>query len=112
VKLITAIVRQEKLDDVEQAVIEAKAHGMTVTEVRGFGQQFGHVPGAYPADRESLLLPKLRVDVVVQDQEAGLVADAIASAVKTGDIGDGKIWISRLEDAIRVRTGERGPDAV
>ena len=111
-KLITAIVRPEKLDDVERAVIDTKARGMTVTEVRGFGEQYGHVPGSFPADRESLLLPKVRVDVVVQDQEAGLVADAIASAVKTGDIGDGKIWISRVEDAIRVRTGERGPDAV
>jgi len=112
VKLITAIVRPEKLDDVERAVIDVKARGMTVTEVRGFGQQFGHVPGSFPADRESLLLPKLRVDVVVQDQEAGLVADAIASSVKTGDIGDGKIWVCRVEDAIRVRTGEHGPDAV
>ena len=111
-KLITAIIRPEKLDDVEQAVIDAKARGMTVTEVRGFGQQFGHVPGSYPADRKSLLLPKVRVDVVVQDQEAALVADAIASAVKTGDIGDGKIWVCRVEDAIRVRTGERGPDAL
>ena len=111
-KLITAVVRAEKLDDLAQAVIDAGARGMTVTEVRGFGQQFGHSPGSYPVDRGSVLLPKVRVDVVVQNQDAPVVADAIAKAVRTGDIGDGKIWVCPVDGAIRVRTAEYGRNAV
>jgi len=112
VKLITAVVRAEKLDDLAQAVIDAGARGMTVTEVRGFGQQFGHLPGSCPVDRGSVLLPKVRVDVVVQNQDAPVVADAIAKAVRTGDIGDGKIWVCPVDGAIRVRTAEYGRNAV
>ena len=111
-KLITAIVRAGGLDDVTRAVINAGARGMTVTEVRGFGQQYGHVPEAYPAERTTLLLPKLRIDVVVQDQEAAVVADAIAKSVRTGAVGDGKIWICPVDGALRARTGERDHDAV
>lgn len=111
-KVITAVVRAEKLDDVTQAVIDAGARGMTVTEVRGFGQQYGHVPGAYLADRASVLLPKFRIDVLVQDQEAGPIADAIAKSARTGAIGDGKIWVCPVDGALRVRTGERDHDAV
>jgi len=85
---------------------------MTVTEVRGFGQQYGHVPGACPAGRAAFLLPKLRIDVVVQDQEAVVMADAIAKSVRTGAIGDGKIWVCPVDAALRVRTGERDRDAV
>lgn len=106
-KLITAIVKQDKLDAVTRALIGAGAHGMTVTEVHGFGQQYGHLAAIHPADRDALLVPKLRVDVVVTDQAAEPVAEAIASAVKTGAVGDGKIWICPVETAIRVRTGER-----
>ncbi len=111
-KLITAIVRAGKLDDVTRAVINAGARGMTVTEVRGFGRQYGQVPEAYPAERATLLLPKLRIDVVVQDQEAAAIADAIAKSVRTGAIGDGKIWVCPVDGALRVRTGERDLDAV
>jgi nitrogen regulatory protein PII len=111
VKLITAIVKPERLDEVARAVTEAGARGMTVTEVRGFGQQFGHLAAVHPRDREILMLPKLRIDVVVADNVAGLVADAIAKAVSTGAIGDGKIWVSALESVLRVRTGERDTDA-
>lgn len=111
-KVITAVVRAEKLDDVTHAIIDAGARGMTVTEVRGFGQQHGHVPGAYLADRATLLLSKLRIDVVVQDQEAELMADAIAKSARTGAIGDGKIWVCPVDGVLRVRTGERGHDAV
>ena len=110
-KLITAIVRPERLDAVTRAVTEAGARGMTVTEVRGFGQQFGRLAAAAPEDREILMLPKLRVDVVVQDQAAGLVTDAIAKSANTGTIGDGKIWVSSLDSVLRVRTGERDQDA-
>ncbi len=110
-KLITAIVKPEKLSDVTRAVTEAGARGMTVTEVRGFGQQFGHQAAVHPADREILMLPKLRVDVVVQDHVAGFVADAIAKSVNTGSIGDGKIWVCPVDSVLRVRTGERDGDA-
>lgn len=110
-KLITAIVKPERLDEVTRAVTEAGARGMTVTEVRGFGQQFGRMVAAHSADREILMLPKLRIDVVVQDQAAGLVTDAIVKVVNTGTIGDGKIWVSSLDSVLRVRTGERDSDA-
>jgi len=112
VKLITAIVGAGKLDDVTRAVVNAGARGMTVTEVRGFGQQYGHAPGTSPAGRATVLLPKLRVDIVVRDQEAALVVDAIAESVKTGVIGDGKIWVCPVDGARRIRTGERDLDAV
>ena len=111
-KLITAIVRAGKLDDVTRAVINAGARGMTVAEVRGFGQQYGQVPEDYPAERAPLLLPRLRIDVVVQDQEAAAVADAIAKSVRTGAIGDGKIWVCPVDGALRVRADERDHDAV
>ncbi len=106
-KLITAIVKPERLDDVTRAVTDAGARGMTVTEVRGFGQQYGHLAAAAPADPAVLMLPKLRVDVVVQDAAAGLVAEAIAKSVNTGAIGDGKIWVCPVDSVLRVRTGER-----
>ena len=112
-KLITAVVKSEKLDDVIKAVIDAGPRGMTVTEVRGFGHQFGHVRGVNPANhRKLLLLPKMRVDVVVQDEVAELVSDAIAKSARTGEIGDGKIWECPVDGAIRVRTDERDRDAL
>lgn len=110
-KLITAVIRPEKLEEVTHAVIDAGARGMTVAEVRGFGQQYGQV-AAHPADPAFLLLSKLRIDIVVEEQEAGLVADAIAKTARTGAIGDGKIWMCPVEAALRVRTGERGRDAL
>ena len=111
-KLITAIVKPDKLDDVTRAVTSAGAGGLTVTEVQGFGQQYGHLSAVRPADREILVLPKLRIDVVVQDEAAGPVADAIAKSVNTGAIGDGKIWVSPVDSVLRVRTGERDRNAV
>ena len=111
-KLITAIVKPERLDDVTRAVTIAGANGMTVTEVRGFGQQYGHLTAVHPDDRKFLMLPKLRLDVAVEDQVAERVADAIAKSVNTGTIGDGKIWVSPLDSALRVRTGERDSDAI
>jgi len=111
VKLITAIVKPERLREVTRAVAEAGARGMTVTEVRGFGQQFGRQAAVQSEDREIFMLPKLRVDVVVQDEAAELVADAIAKSVNTGAIGDGKIWVCPVDSVLRVRTGERDRDA-
>lgn len=110
--MITAIVRPEHLDEVAQAVTDAGARGMTVTEVRGFGRQYGHQAEAHPYAREILILPKLRVDILVSDEEAATVSDAIAKSVRTGAIGDGKIWICPVDAAMRVRTGELDRDAL
>jgi nitrogen regulatory protein P-II 1 len=111
-KLITAIVQPGKLDDATRAVTDAGARGMTVTEVRGFGQQYGHMAAAAPAGKQALVLPKARIDVLVHDDAASLVTDALAKSLHTGNIGDGKIWVCPVEEALRVRTGERGRDAV
>jgi nitrogen regulatory protein PII len=110
-KLVTAVVKLDRLDEAAHAVAAAGARGMTATEVRGFGQQYGH-PGDQAADAGVLVLPKLRIDVVTCDELAWPVAEAIAKAAGTGTIGDGKIWISPVEGALRVRTGERDLEAV
>ena len=111
-KLITAIVKPDKLDEVMHAVSEAGARGLTATEVRGFGQQFGHMGADRPPDEKVLVLPKLRIDVLVRDESAATVTEAIVKAVNTGAIGDGKIWVCPVDSALRVRTGERDVDAV
>jgi len=111
-KLVTAIIRPDKLDDVTQAVCAAGARGLTATQVRGFGRQFGHLSPDRPEDAAALVLPKLRIDILTGDELAWPVAEAIAKASNTGTIGDGKLWISPVEDAMRVRTGERGTAAV
>ncbi len=111
-KLITAIVKPDRLDDVIQAVIDGGGDGLTVTEVRGFGQQYGHRGHVRPAQTRALVVAKLRIDAVVQDEAAEPVVDAIAKAVNTGSIGDGKIWVSPVESVLRVRTGDRDQDAL
>jgi len=111
-KLITAVVKAERLDDVMHAVSAAGARGLTATDVRGFGQQYGHTGATAPPGWRTALLPKLRIDVVVDDEVADRVTDAIAKAANTGSIGDGKIWITPVSAAIRVRTGERDDSAV
>jgi len=111
-KLITAIVKPGKLDDVMRAATDAGARGLTATEVRGFGQQYGRLePTVRRVEQTALVLPKLRIDIVVPDEIADSVAGAIAKSVNTGTIGDGKIWVSAVDTVLRVRTGERGPDA-
>ncbi len=120
-KLITAIIKPEKLDELIRVITDTGARGLTVTDVRGFGQQYGQLAAASRAygdmpheagGREAILLPKIRLDVVVLDDDAEAMAAAIAKQIRTGAIGDGKIWVSPVENAIRVRTGERGRDAV
>ena len=106
-KLVTAIVKLDKLDEVVHAVAAAGGRGLTATEVRGFGQEYGHHAGDRPADTTVLVLPKLRIEVLTSDELAWPVTEAIAKAVSTGAIGDGKIWISPVDGALRVRTGER-----
>jgi nitrogen regulatory protein PII len=111
-KLITAVVQPDKLDDVIRAVSYAGARGLTVTEVRGFGQQFGHMTAVAAATSQALVLPKLRVEVLVNDESAEPITEAIAKSVGTHAIGDGKIWICSVEGALRIRTGERDAAAI
>jgi nitrogen regulatory protein PII len=111
-KLITAIVKPDIVDDLVLAVTEAGAHGLTATEVIGFGQQFGHGGAVNSTGYPAVLLPKVRIDMAVRDEDAGPVVEAITKRANTGTIGDGKIWVSTLDDALRVRTGERGDAAL
>lgn len=118
-KLITAIIRPEKLDELIGAAIDNGVHGMTVTEVRGFGRQFGQLAVSkvnadlgLPEYHRPALLPKIRLDLVVADDDAEAIAEAIAKHARTETVGDGKIWVSTVDSAIRVRTGERDRDAL
>jgi nitrogen regulatory protein PII len=111
-KLITAILKADIVDDVVLAVTEAGAHGLTATEVIGFGKQFGHGGAVDSTGYPAVLLPKIRVDIAVNDEDAEQVVEAITKCANTGTIGDGKIWLSTLDGAVRVRTGERDDAAL
>lgn len=111
-KLVTAIVKPFKLDDVKDALSDVGLAGMTVSEVRGFGRQAGHTEVYRGAEYRVDFIPKVRIEVVVADDRVDTVVDAITGAGRTGKIGDGKIWVSPLEQVVRIRTGERGDDAV
>ncbi len=111
-KMIQAIIKPFKLDDVRDALNEAGVSGLTVCEVKGYGRQKGHTELYRGAEYVVEFLPKLRLDVVVPDDRADAVADAIINAAKTGKIGDGKIFVMPVENAVRIRTGERGDDAL
>src|SRR5271165_1643522 len=103
-KLITAVIKPDKLDDVIAAVAENGGRGLTVSEVMGFGQQYGRHPATTSSDQSALVLPKVRIDVLAEDELAGTLTDAIAKAVNTGSVGDGKIWVCPVESALRIRT--------
>jgi len=111
-KLIIAIIKPFKLDDVRDALTKAGVTGMTVTEVKGYGRQKGHKEIYRGAEYAVNFLPKLRVEVAVQSDQADRVVEAIAAAAKTGQIGDGKIFVGPLERATRIRTGETDNDAI
>ena len=111
-KLIVAIVKPFKLDAVREALTSVGVQGITVSEVKGFGRQKGHTEIYRGAEYVVNYVPKLRLDVVVPDDLAERVVEAIEGAAKTGEIGDGKIFVSELEQAIRIRTGETGADAL
>src|SRR5437660_12852832 len=111
-KLITAIVKPFKLDDVKDALTEIGLPGITVTEVRGFGRQRGHTEVYRGAEYTVEFVPKVRLEILADDADAKRIADAIVAAARTGQIGDGKVWISPLDTVIRVRTGEMGNDAL
>jgi nitrogen regulatory protein PII len=111
-KLVTAIIKPHKLDDVKDALKNAGLHGMTVDEVKGFGRQGGKTEIYRGAEYVVDLLPKVKVETVVPDELAEQVADIIVAAAATGKIGDGKVWITTVDKIIRIRTGELGNDAV
>ncbi|GGX84641.1 nitrogen regulatory protein P-II 1 [Litchfieldella qijiaojingensis] len=111
-KLITAIIKPFKLDDVREALADNGVQGITVTEVKGFGRQKGHTELYRGAEYVVDFLPKVKVEVAVDDNRLESVLDAIRTAANSGKIGDGKLFVTPLEDVIRIRTGERGADAV
>ncbi|WP_419812188.1 P-II family nitrogen regulator [Bacterioplanoides sp.] len=111
-KLITAVVKPFKLDDVREALSEIGVQGITVTEVKGFGRQKGHTELYRGAEYVVDFLPKVKIEVAISDDLADKVIEAITKAANTGKIGDGKIFVTALEQIIRIRTGETGADAV
>jgi nitrogen regulatory protein P-II 1 len=112
VKLVTAVVKPFKLDDVKAALESVGVQGLTVSEVSGYGRQKGHTEVYRGAEYTVDFVPKVRGDVVVADSVVTEVVDAIVKAASTGQIGDGKVWVTAVEELVRVRTGERGPDAL
>jgi nitrogen regulatory protein P-II 1 len=111
-KLIVAVLKPFKLDEVKEALKTAGVQGMTLTEAQGFGRQRGHTEVYRGAEYEVDFVPKLRMEVLVDDAEADDVVDAIVRAAGTGKIGDGKVWVVPVDSVVRVRTGERGKDAL
>ncbi len=111
-KMVEAIVKPFKLDEVKEALTKAGIQGMTVEEVKGFGRQKGHTELYRGAEYSVDFLPKVKIQIIVPDDKAAEVVQVITDAAKTGKIGDGKIFVSNVEEVIRIRTGEKGPDAI
>ncbi len=111
-KVVTAVIKPFKLDEVKVALLACGIHGMTVTEVRGFGRQRGHTEVYRGAEYQIDFVPKIRVEVVVSDADADTIAATIVDVGRTGTIGDGKVWITPAEAIYRIRTGEAGEDAL
>ena len=111
-KLVTTVIQPHKLDEVKEALAEVGVQGMTVTEARGFGRQKGHREVYRGAEYVVDFLPKVKVEIALSDDQVERAIDAIERAAKTGNVGDGKIFVSNLEKAVRIRTGETGPDAL
>ncbi|HRX54103.1 MAG TPA: P-II family nitrogen regulator [Verrucomicrobiales bacterium] len=111
-KKIEAIIKPFKLEEVKEALTEAGIFGMTVTEVRGFGRQKGHTEIYRGSEYTVDFLPKVKIEIVIEDDEVKSVVDTIVKTASTGKIGDGKVFISEIIDAVRIRTGETGSDAI
>jgi len=111
-KKIEAIVRHFKLEDVKSAITEVGIHGMTVTEVRGFGRQKGHKESYRGAEYIVDFMPKVKLDIIVADADADKVVEAVVRAARTGQVGDGKIFISTIDQVVRIRTGEQNDEAL
>ena len=111
-KLVVAVLKPFKLDEVKDALKTLGVQGMTLTEAQGFGRQRGHTEVYRGAEYEVDFVPKIRVEVLVDDAQVDEVVDAVVAAAATGKIGDGKVWVVPVDAVVRVRTGERGPDAL
>jgi len=111
-KKITAIIRPFKLDEVKEALIEEGIRGLTITEVRGYGRQKGHTETYRGSEYQIEFVPKIKIEIVVENNKAEKVVEVILKASKTGQVGDGKIFISDIQEAIRIRTEESGKDAL
>jgi nitrogen regulatory protein P-II 1 len=111
-KQIEAIIKPFKLDEVKEALTKVGIQGMTITEVKGFGRQKGHTELYRGAEYSVDFLPKVKIQILVPDEKASQVVDAILQTARTGKIGDGKIFVIPVEEVIRIRTGEKGPDAI
>jgi nitrogen regulatory protein P-II 1 len=111
-KLVVAVVKPHKLDEVKEALRDVGVQGLTTSDVEGFGRQRGHTEVYRGAEYQVDFVPKVKVEVLVDDADAQGVVDAITKAARTGKIGDGKIWVLPVEQVVRIRTGERGPDAL
>ena len=111
-KMVTAVIKHFKLDEVKDALSQAGIQGMTLTEVKGFGRQKGHIEIYRGSSYEVKFIPKLKIEVAISDEKLEQVVKVIRDAALTGEIGDGKIFVYDLKDAVRIRTGERGDEAL
>ncbi|MGO8869842.1 MAG: P-II family nitrogen regulator [Acidimicrobiales bacterium] len=111
-KLIVAVIKPFKLDEVKRSLQELGIHGLTLTEAQGFGRQRGHTEVYRGAEYEVDFVPKMRIELVTEDDQVEPAVSAIVAAARTGSIGDGKLWVHPLDAVVRVRTGERGSDAL
>ena len=111
-KKIEAIIRPFKLDEVKEALVEEGIRGLTISEIRGYGRQKGHTETYRGSEYRIEFVPKIKIEVVVEDSKVEKVIDAILKTAKTGQVGDGKIFIYNVEDVVRIRTGESGKDAL
>ena len=109
---MTAIIKPFKVDDVKEALKGAGAHGMTVSEVKGFGRQGGHTETYRGSEYQIDFVPKMKMELVIDDADVDRVVDVIVSAASTGKIGDGKVWVTNVEQIVRIRTGEHGAAAI
>jgi nitrogen regulatory protein P-II 1 len=111
-KLVTAVIKPYQLDAVKEALHAMGVSGMTVSEVQGYGRQKGHTEVYRGAEYTVEFLPKIRIDVLIDEIDVHKVVDAVVNAARTGKIGDGKVWVTQVDEVVRVRTGERGLDAL
>jgi nitrogen regulatory protein P-II 1 len=111
-KLVTAIIKPFKLDEVKEALETFGVHGLTVSEVNGYGRQKGHTEVYRGAEYTVDFVPKVKIEVVVEDADAADVVNVVVKSAATGQIGDGKVWVTGVDEIVRVRTGERGGDAI
>jgi nitrogen regulatory protein P-II 1 len=112
VRLVTAVIKPFKVDDVREALEAAGVKGLTVTDVQGFGRQRGHTEAHRGAEYQVAFVPKIRLEILVDDADTDAIIDTIVAAGRTDKIGDGKIWVTAVDTVVRIRTGERGVDAL